>query len=331
MQINEAGNKKIGIGSVAGRLLFSPEVTVLIPIIILGLITTLKNPLFLSWQNFSVMLKALIFLAFAAMGQAIVIMSGEIDLSVGANAGFSGTIFAVFATNFGFGIIPSLLAGLLAGMLIGFINGYLVSSFGLVNFITTLATMFVCQGLSVTLSEGEPIMVPSYYLKFALKKPLGLSWLFVIFVGFFIVIEILIRFSTVGRRLKAVGGNSEASLMAGINKKKVKWLAYVVSGFLCGIAGIMMVIGSGATHPEFGVGLEFRAIAACAVGGIALSGGKGSILGVGFGVLLLQILANTLQLLKVENNWQLVVIGLILICAALIDNYKVRIQAKTSA
>jgi ribose transport system permease protein len=331
MQNEQKANGQGRLWHTVKNILFSPELTVLIPIIILCVITTLNNPLFMSWANFSVMLKAMIFLAFAAMGQAIVIMSGEIDLSVGANAGFSGTIFAMCATNFGLGIIPSLALGIIAGMLIGFINGYLVSSFGLVNFITTLATMFVCQGLSVTLSGGEPIVTPAYYLKFSLKAPLGLSWLFFIFVGIFILMEIAIRYSTIGRRLKAVGGNGEAALMAGINKKKVKWTAYIISGMLCGIAGIMMVIGSGATHPEFGVGLEFRAIAACAVGGIALSGGKGTILGVGFGVLLLQILANCLQLLKVENNWQLVFIGLILVGAALIDNYKRRLQARGAA
>lgn len=310
------------------KLLFSPEFSVLIPILILAIITTLNNPKFLSWGNFSVIFMALIFLAFAAMGQAIVIMSGEIDLSVGANAGFSGTVFALFSTNFGFGVLPAIIMGLAAGLFIGLINGYLVSSFGLVNFITTLATMFICQGLSVTLSEGEPIILSLNYLKFALKKPLGLSWLFFIFLVFFLSAEILIRFTTIGRRLKAVGGNPEAALMAGINKRKVKLYAYIISGMLSGIAGIMMVISSGATHPEFGLGLEFRAIAACAVGGIALSGGKGSILGVGFGVLLLQVLANSLQLLKVENNWKLVVIGLILIGAALVDNYKKQMIAK---
>lgn len=331
MQKGMKADQSMSLRQSAKGLLFSPEFTVLIPIVILVVITTLNNPLFLSWSNFSVMFKALIFLALAAMGQAIVITSGEIDLSVGANAGFSGTIFALCATNFGMGILPSLVIGILAGMLIGAINGYLVSSFGLVNFITTLATMFVCQGLSVTLSGGEPIILPTHYLKFALQSPLGLSWLFFIFIGIFIVFEIGIRYTTIGRRLKAVGGNADAALMAGVNKKKVKWMAYITSGMLCGVAGIMMVISSGATSPEFGVGLEFRAIAACAVGGIALTGGKGTILGVGFGVLLLQILSNCLQLLKVENNWQLVVIGLILVCAALIDNYKGRLQTKGAA
>ncbi len=330
MHSTESKNTPISALSMK-KLLFSPEFTVLIPILVLGIYTTIINPMFLSWGNFSVMFKALIFLALAAMGQSLVIMSGEIDLSVGANAGFSGTIFALAAAQLQLGLVPSLIAGLLAGGLIGFINGYLVSSYGLVNFITTLATMFVCQGLSVTLSGGEPIIIPLDYMRFALKKPLGLSWLFFIFLFIFAVFEVVIRYTTIGRRLKAVGGNSEAALMAGINKMKVKWLAYITSGLLSGTAGIMMVIGSGASHPEFGIGLEFRAIAACAVGGIALSGGKGTILGVGFGVLLLQILANTLQLLKVENNWQLVIIGLILIGAALIDTYSRRLQSKGTA
>ena len=309
----------------AKNIFLSPEITVLIPIIILSVITTIDNPKFLSWGNFSVMFRSLIYLGLVAIGQALVVMTGEIDLSVGANACFSGIVFAIFAVNLHMGVVPSILMGLLAGAGIGFLNGYLVASFGLVNFITTLATMYLCQGLAVTLSNGETISpLPDIYFDFSVKTPLNLSWLFFIFLGIVILFEILVRFTTIGRKIKAVGGNPNAAMMAGISKKRVKWGAYVVSGALCGAAGILVTMASGAGSPDFGTGLEFKAIAACAVGGIALSGGRGSILGVEFGVLLLYILSNCLQMLKVENNWQLVIIGVILVLAALIDITKSR-------
>lgn len=304
----------------AKNILLSPEITVLIPIIILSVITTINNPKFLSWGNFSVMFRSLIYLGLIAIGQALVVMTGEIDLSVGANACFGGIVFALCAVNLQMGVIPSLFMGVFAGAAIGFLNGYLVASFGLVNFITTLATMYLCQGLAVTISNGETISpLPDVYFEFSVQTPLNLSWMFFIFLGIVILFELMVRFTTIGRRIKAVGGNPNAAMMAGISKKRVKWGAYIVSGALCGVAGILVTIANSAGSPDFGTGLEFKAIAACAVGGIALSGGRGSILGVEFGVLLLYILSNCLQMLKVENNWQLVIIGIILVMAALID------------
>jgi ribose transport system permease protein len=321
----ELTTDKRSFATTAKNIFLSPEITVLIPIIILCVVTTIDNPKFLSWGNFSVMFRSLIYLGLVAIGQALVVMTGEIDLSVGANACLSGIVFAIFAVNLNMGVVPSVLMGVLTGAAIGFLNGYLVASFGLVNFITTLATMYLCQGLAATLSNGETISpLPDLYTDFSVKTPLNLSWLFFIFLGIIIIFEIMVRFTTIGRKIKAVGGNPNAAMMAGISKKRVKWGAYVVSGALCGVAGILVTMASGAGSPDFGTGLEFKAIAACAVGGIALSGGRGSILGVEFGVLLLYILSNCLQMLKVENNWQLVIIGVILVLAALIDITKSR-------
>jgi len=316
-------------GGIKG-LLLSPEVSILIPLIVLSVITGIINPKFLSWGNFSVILRYSTFIGVVAIGQAVVIMSGEIDLSVGANACFSGIIFGVCAITYDLGFIPSALIAMLAGGLIGFINGYLVASFGLVNFITTLATMFLCHGLAITISGGEPIApLPDAYFDFALLRPLNLSWLFFIMLGILIITEIVMRFTTIGRKVKATGGNKEAALMGGINIKRVKWGAYIFSGVLAGICGILYAVELSAASPESGIGLEFRTITACAVGGISLMGGEGSILGVGIGFVLLMVLANCLQLLKVESNWQLVIIGAILIGAVLFDLAKKRVQAKS--
>jgi len=311
------------------NLFMSPEVGILIPLIILCVITTIANPMFLTVNNFSVILIYATFMGVIAIGQSVVIMSGEIDLSVGLNACFSGIVFGYFTAILQMHPVISILAGILAGALIGCLNGYLVSKFGLVNFVTTLATMFLCWGLAVTISGGRPVMpFPTYYLHFAMAKPFNLSWGFFIMLAIFIIMEIVIRYTTIGRKVKAVGGNKEAALMAGVNVMKVKWCAYILSGSLAAVGGILAAISMNAAAPDFGPGIEFRTITACAVGGISFAGGSGTILGVGIGILFVNILSNCLQLLRVEVNWQLVIIGFALVLSVILDNLKKEIQSR---
>jgi len=311
------------------NLLMSPEVGILIPLIILCGITTSGNPLFLTFNNFSVILIYATYMGIISIGQGVVIMSGEIDLSVGLNACFSGIVFGYFTAVLQANPIICILAGIIAGVLIGTLNGYLVAKFGLVNFVTTLATMFLCWGLAVTISGGRPLLpFPMYYIEYSMAKPLGLSYSFFILLAIFIIMEIVIRYTTVGRRFKAVGGNKEAALMAGIDVVKVKWGAYILSGSFAAISGMLAAISMNAASPDFGIGLEFRTITACAVGGISFAGGSGSILGVGIGILFVNILNNCLQLLRVESNWQLVIIGFVLVISVILDNLKKEIQAR---
>jgi ribose/xylose/arabinose/galactoside ABC-type transport system permease subunit len=147
-------------------------------------------------------------------------------------------------------------------------------------------------------------------------------------LAIFLTMEVVIRYTTIGRKIKAVGGNREAAMMAGINVMHVKWGAYVVSGFLAGLGGIFAAINMSAASPDYGIGLEFRTITACAVGGISMAGGAGSMLGAGIGILFINILNNCLQLLKVESNWQLVVIGFVLVISVVLDNLKKEIVSR---
>ena len=311
------------------RLFLSPEVGILIPLLILCAYTWTQNPRFLSVANFSVILIFATFVAVIAIGQSIVIMSGEIDLSVGLNAGFSGIIFGYLSVNTELHPALCILGGLMAGGTIGFLNGYLVSKFGLVNFVTTLATMFLCWGLAVTISGGR-VQMPLHpgFMTYSMARPLGLSWSFFIFLGIFIIVEIVVRFTTIGRKIKAVGGNKEAAQMAGINVMRVKWGAYTFSGILAAVGGIFAAINMAGASPEFGPGIEFRTITACAVGGISFTGGAGSILGLGIGILFVNVLDNALQLLRLDVNWQLVITGFVLVIAVTMDIVKKRIQSR---
>jgi ribose/xylose/arabinose/galactoside ABC-type transport system permease subunit len=204
-----------------------------------------------------------------------------------------------------------------------------VCKLGLTSWITTLATQFICQGLAVTISQGVPISISSLGTSsFTRAKPLGLNWLFFIFIALIIIMDFLIRKTSFGYKLRAVGGNSEAARMAGINVHRVKIAVFVLAGVLAAVGGLFDVFNNATANSNFGGGREFRAIICCAIGGVSMSGGSGSVFGIGLGVLLFHTLWSCLRILSIDTNLQLVLIGLILVLAVLMDIQRKRVEAR---
>lgn len=313
------------------RILLTPEIGILIPLLLLIFYTGYQKPAFLSINNFAVILRYATFMGIICVGQALVIMTGEVDISLGSNLCFCGIVFGTCSMTLGLPGAVSIIIAILAGAFMGVINGFLVAKVGLINFIATLSTQYLCQGLATAISNGA-VLAPlddSFY-KFGAMRPLKLSWPFFIFVAIFIFMEIMVRKSKAGRQIQAVGGNMDAAYCSGINVVKVKWLVYVIAGALAGISGVLMSIDQASSSPTAGIGLEFRAVAACAAGGISMQGGTGSILGCGIGILLIYVLQNSLQILGVQSNWQMIAMGVILVMSVLFDLTKKKLVAADS-
>lgn len=316
-------------GGTLSKILLNPEVGVLIPIIILSAVTTSIKPSFFTWKYFTSILTGSIFIGAAAMGEGFAIMSGEIDLSVGMNGSFSGVMAAYACNNWGFGLVPTLLVGLLTGALVGAVNGLCVTKLRLSSWITTLATQFICSGLAVTVSDGYPMPINSLGTTgFTRARPLGLNWLFFIFIALIIVCDFIVRKTRFGYNMRAVGGNRESAQMAGINVNRVKLLVFIVSGLFAAIGGLFDVLVNASASSTFGTGREFRAIISVAIGGISMAGGAGSMYGVGLGVLLFHTLWYALRILKIDTNLQLVLIGFILLLSVLLDIFRKRVEAR---
>ena len=316
-------------GGLAVRLFMTPEIGILIPILIIMAVTASINESLLTWKYFSTILTGSIFIGMASLSESLVIMVGEIDLSIGMTGCLAGVICGITCDSLGWPLIPCILATLVTGMLVGAFNGYLVTKLGLSSWITTLATQFICQGLAVTISDGLTIPIEALGTKvFTRPKPLGLSWLFFVFIAMIVVLDFVVRKTTFGYRLRAVGGNKEAAQMAGINVNRIKMLVFVLAGALAAVSGLFDVLTSQSASSTYGSGREFRAIICVAIGGISMAGGEGSIYGVGLGVLLFHVLWNCLRLLKVDTNLQLVLIGAILVLAVLMDIQRKRMDAK---
>lgn len=326
MERNLVREHKLSIGA---RVFLKPEVGVLLPIVALVIFTSIMAPNFATWTYISTMLIACIYIGGSALGESLVIMSGEIDLSVGMSGSLAGIMCGYMATAFGLPAVLAIMAGLGTGALVGLVNGILTAKVGITSWISTLATQFICQGLAVTISQGEPMSLKSLGLSsFTRARPLGLTWLFFIFIALIFVLHIVVRRTRFGFNLRAVGGNKEAALLAGINVNRTKILVFVLAGVLAAVGGLFDAIQQQGASWVYGTGREFRAIICCAIGGISMSGGKGSIFSVALGVLLFHTLWYCLRILKVDTNIQLVLIGIILILSVVMDMARQRMEAK---
>ena len=311
------------------QTLMSPEISILIPLIVLALYTGSVNPSFFSLKNIQIILRYCAFIGVLVIGQGFVLMSGETDLSIGANSVFTSIVFGALAMKLNLPAYIAIPGAIAAGAMIGCLNAILSMGIGLNSWISTLATQYICLGLATVISKGQTIGgFKGGYQTFASGRPLGLSWMFFIMLGLFAITEVIIRFTTVGRKIKAVGLSPAASRMVGINVKKVKTLCLIFSGAMAGVCGVLQTVSSLGASTTTGRGNEFPAIICCAIGGISTSGGKGSMLGALIGVFMYQMLKNCLQVLGMDNNFQLVITGIILLMAVCFDIIKTKMYTR---
>lgn len=307
-----------------------PEVALFIPIIILCIYTQSQKPNFLTWRYFSSILMASSYIGTATIGIAIITLVGETDLSVGLSGTLAGVIAGYAVQNFGAGVFGYVLVGLVFGVCVGLLNGYLITHFKLPAWIVTMAVMYICDGFSNFITNGVPISLKSLGVSdFFSARPLGLNWIFIIFVMLLVLTDILIRCTKLGYQITAVGGNAKAALMAGIDVNKIKIIAFVLCSVFSVIGGLFDGFNNGTVKAGIGSGRNFRAVTACAIGGMIA--GEGTILGTAIGVLLFHVLWYALRILEVDTNQQLVFIGVALIASVLLSSIRKKIEEKNLA
>ena len=321
------------------RMILTPEIGMLIPIVIICLLTNRANPVFLTWKFFSKILINSIPIGMMALGQALVTLTGDVDLSVGMNGCFAGIMMGVACERWGLysvlgsnalGLVVCILIGLASGALIGAINGLLTSKFKLSSWITTLATQFICKGLVTTISQGITLDVKALGTKaFKDARPLSLSWLFFLFVFIILLLDIVVRRTSFGYKLRAVGGNPNAATMGGISVNKIRFMTFLLAGMFAALSGVFEVIQQQKAIPTSGEGREFRTIICVSIGG--LSAGYGSIWGCAIGILLYHVVIRALEVLGWDKMLQLVLIGAILIIAVLMDIMRKKFEVKQVA
>lgn len=274
---------------------------------------------FLNWDNLSQVVRALSFIAIMAVGQSVVIISNGIDLSVGSVLGFSGVITA-FLLSENYSIPVAMAAGMGAGLACGLTNGLLITRVNLPPFIVTLGMMSIARGLSFALTGGETIRgLPHEFLAIGQGEFFHIPITVILMVVVAIIVSLLLKHIPWGRYVYAIGGNEEAATYSGVRVGLMKVVIYGLCGLTAGIAGVLFTSRFGVGQSTAGIGYELDVIAAAVIGGVSLSGGRGTILGAMVGSVLMGVLRNGLVLMNVSAYWQQVAIGMVILIAVVLD------------
>jgi ribose/xylose/arabinose/galactoside ABC-type transport system permease subunit len=305
---------------------------------------------FFSWQNLmNSLAQAIVIVGLLSIGETVVIVAGALDISVGSIASIGSVVAASVLAGVGpvggLHILPAnnvliaILAGIAAGMVAGMINGFIVTVLKVNPIIATLGTLAAFAGCAFLLApEGKPVGVvtqPDFtYLaqgRFLTNAPIpplgGINWtgipvltVFIILVA--IIVHIIMRYTDFGRSIYAIGGNPTAARLAGINISRVRVIMYMLSGGIAGLAGVLLAARTTSGNPINGTGLELQAITAVFLGGAATAGGKGTIMGTFLAVIMVGVLNNGMNLLGFDTFIQRVALGLLLIFAVAISQWR---------
>jgi ribose transport system permease protein len=287
-------------------------------VIVMAVFFSIQSNVFLSLSNFRNIGVSAAALAAVSFGQTFAILTAGLDLSVGAIVALVSIVGALVMRDHG--VVAGLVASLATGAAVGLVNGIVITRFKVFPFIATLAMMSIVSGLALSLSGGVAVTgVPEAFSSLAYVRSFGVPIPVIISLAVLVVCIVVLRYTKLGRRIYAVGGNEEAARLSGIAIGTVKIAAYVLSGLCAAVGSLILTARVASGQPSLGATLPLESVAAVVLGGVSLFGGRGSVVGVAFGVLFISILSNGLNLLNVSSYTQMMVIGGALILAVSLD------------
>jgi ribose transport system permease protein len=295
--------------------------TVGVPLAIftLAVIFGVLNPRFIEPSNLANISRQIASTGLVAWGQTMVILTAGIDLSVGSVAALVSVVSATVVKSHGTG--PGILAGILVGTLAGLVNGFFIGKVRLPPFVVTLAMMSIARGAAMTYTGGIPVFgIESQFLDYVGQQSLtGIPVSAIVaIIGFMAVLLILTR-TRFGLALYAIGGSEPAALLAGIPVTRYLVTVYALSGFLVGVSGVLLTGRMNSGQPLIGSGLELQSIAAVCIGGTSLFGGRGSVVNTAFGLILVGMLTNGLDILGISSFIQQIIIGVVILVSVLVS------------
>jgi ribose/xylose/arabinose/galactoside ABC-type transport system permease subunit len=303
-------------------------VGVLVAALVIALFFSIATPVFLTPYNLFNLLRQTAELGIISMSMTILIVSGEFDLSVGATYAVTGVVSGVLARSVGMNIWVAALAGIAAALLLGFLNGLLIATTRINSFIATLSTMMVFRGIAMVLSQGQPISfeLSTFMDIFGRSElfglvPVPIFWV----VGWGGLMYLLLHRTAFGVKVFATGDSREAADLAGIKTMRVKRMAFLITSLSAGLSALISLSFLKTVTPTQGTGIELEAIAAAVIGGTAMSGGIGSIVGTFIGTFIMAEVRTGLVLLGTDAYLQDAFVGLVIAIAVVIN---VRLSVK---
>lgn len=282
-----------------------------------------QEPRFATPDNAVNVARQFALLAIFAFAQTFPVLGGGFDISIGSQVGLASVVMAIAAQSWG--LAAGIGMAVVAAGGVGVVNGLTISTFGVSPFVVTLGMLSFARGLALYISDGVPIYGFEDSFRFLGEGELGpLSMPFIIASGVFVFGWIVLNRTTFGRHLYAIGGNVEAARLAGIPVRRVKALSYILCGVVTGVGAAVLTSRVDSGQPNLGTGLELEALAAVIIGGVALGGGEGRLGNVVWGAVIISILSNGLNLLRVSSYIQLMAIGVVIVTAVVLDSWRKR-------
>ena len=298
------------------------NIRMLIVLIVLVILFAFLSPYFLNVRNIYAIGLTISVIGIVCIGQSLVLLTGEFDLSVGSVAGFCGIVVALLTKNHG-NYLLWLFMGLGLGTLIGLVNGLLITKAKVNALITTLSMLTIFQGATFLVNNGYAVGVNLDAFRFlgttrVFSLPLPIIILFLLYALFYMIL----RYTVFGRYVYSIGGNPEAARLSGINVDKIKIFVYMISSGLASFGGIMLASRLGSAQTTAGNQYPLNSIAACVLGGIAIGGGVGNIFGALIGVAIIGVLKSGLIMINMPSYYQWIANGIVLIIAVYLDSRK---------
>src|SRR6266852_8001234 len=306
------------------------ELGLLIVLLLIILIVGIQAPRFLSIDNFEQILLSVAIIAIVALGETLVVLTRNVDLSVGSMVGVTAFVTAYFFKQLPqSNLLLGILLGCALGLVLGMVNGLIVSFGRVPAIVATLGTLYVYRGLvfifsANTTSQVNASDVPASFLALATTQIFGIPAIILIAAVIAIIVGYFLHASQAGRQLYAVGSNPDAANMIGIRRDWLVFLAFSASGLLCGLAGVLWGARFATVDATAATGLELEVIAAVVVGGVNIFGGSGTILGAVLGAIVLGTLQNALNILNISQFWLQAIYGAAIIGAVVLDAFITR-------
>jgi erythritol transport system permease protein len=309
---------------------------------------SIMAPNFISMANLVIMVKHVAIYAFLAIGMTFVIVTGGIDLSVGSIVGLAGMVaggliyqglhLPIFGVTIYFHLPMVIIITLFVGVLCGGCSGFLITRFNVAPFIATLGLLYIARGAALLLSDGKtfPNLVGSQEIGNTGFPWLGTGTIVGVPVSIWILILLGVAAAYIaaktplGRHIYSVGGNERAALLSGVRVNRVKMFVYMFSGFCSAIAGLIIASQLVASHPMSGHMFELTAIAAAVLGGTSMAGGRGTIGGTIIGAFVIGVLGDGMVMMGVSSFWQMVIKGLVIVAAVVVDQFQRNLQSKAA-
>lgn len=320
---NNKGNKFF-----RNHVLLGERTSLYIALIVMLAVFAINIPTFFTGKNILAIMTSAVTMGLAAIGQSYLIIGGQIDLSSGAVAAFSGVLVAILLQQ-GWSVWLAIVVVLAVGAFWGFISSILVNELRFQAFIATYAVSSVVRGLAYVISDAKSVSITnSTFIELSSAQFLGIRSPVWILIAFLIIFSLILKYTIFGRSVYAIGGNPTAARLAGVRSKRLRTKLFMLSSVLCALGGLILASRMHSGQGSYSASLEFEAMTASILGGISFAGGSGNMLGTILGIFILQGFNNGLQVMGLSTYWQFVARGLLLIFALAFDGIRTRLMSK---